>query len=362
MQQHRKQRGAHSDVAAILSEAGRPNISVAIERLRPEGSSEQDDRLDVAGLSRLVEALVALTSVDVIADNEGISRAAVLDEIGELGTWLSQSKGKGHLIFTDKVQAGQMALFESPSFEEGAEINLPVSYLPRSNNGRDIRPAINAVLTHRPTREDLERYCLRNAHAGASQTLTFEAVTTTALFARLDRLDDIGDVNSKDETFRSIVCQAYDLLEVGRRDAIRGLQHMLGVSGSYDLTDDVAHMYAKTLFRAEATEIQRALGTGNEALVAKTRARLRDRVARHSDMFAISSVADLSVAQVIAIAQEHGLSSEVDSTVDSQAREILRNLGLEQDRHQHMPDAVNAVINGTTAEYIKGMRQEMAAL
>lgn len=309
-------------------------------------------------LEVVADAVTSMQTLEYIVSTLGVEQEFALDEIASFGTWVAQSQGKGDLPMSGRDE-NQLPLFPSRD-SHGA---VGTSFQPMSLGGRDIRRAVNALATYRPGKDLIRQYQLKRAHSGASSLLTIETVGAVGFFARHGRISDLGGVNPKDPVFHQVLVQAYDLLEVGRQDALIGLVHGLGLGElPAGVTREMALSATQALFREEADLLVRAFSTGNGRLIASTQSKLVGRVTADPERFSISDICGLSEVQVLNLARGNGLAVEADQKAEAEARKLLEEVGVVGNAHNFLPDAIHAVHTDTVDEFRRDLQRELANL
>ena len=345
-------------ISDILTEAARPQISETIEMLR-KSASAPSQHLSREQLQSATAKVSNLVPLDDVVDSLSADRELAVNEIAQFGAWVAQTFGKGDVEFAPAKEQMQMTLLP----EAGDRVALHNSYAPSGFAGREIRNAVKALVTWKPTEEVVSNFLLKRAFSGATSILTMESLMAFTFFVRNGRLDDIAEVNPQDAQFHSVICAAYDLLEVGRQDALNGLQYALGLlEPPKKGTSELAIGAARVVFRDEITEIDRAASLSDKRLLPKTKERLTSRVINNPEAYTIRNISEFSETNVLAMASHHGLNIEVDQKTEMAARELLRENGIEAGQENFLPYAVRAVLSGTTDEYVESLQRERAAL
>ena len=348
---------ASTAVWNILSQSVKPSTSKGIDELRGLVLTTPN-RLSASELHLLVEKIVTLESLASVAATLGIPESAVISEITQLGTRLSQAHGAGTVTF-ELPGPTQLQLFVLPGeAPQGAPVHS--SFLP-TELGRDIKPSLSAIITHRPDNDELALYEIRRNKEGADKYVRFETCTVLGFFARVGRIDEVALVNEQDPVFHQVLLSAWDMLDIARIDAVRGLASLVGV-GDYNFPFEEAKMKAAPVFWREVSDVEKAEMLGGPADVEKTRRIIHARILANPDTFVVPSVGDLTVAHIAGICTANGIVLERDINAERAARKLLAEMGFtsrtEVDALLH--DATRAVETNTVDAFKNEVLSQMS--
>lgn len=224
------------------------------------------------------------------------------------------------------------------------DILVAEGYHPSENGGRDITGAMGAILAAQPDREMIVRYLQRTNER--EKVLSFEHVSLVWLFARLGRVDEIGEINGTSAALAHCFADAYDLLEVTRAGAMRALLELLEGDASAEVTADLV-VKVRPLLEAQAGKLEaaarHAANTGDTRLMEREIAWLKRHVETNPRGIVCSAISELSAGQVLRISEAAGLhTSGSTRTEESEIRVKLQMMGLAQDADQLVPTGVAA--------------------
>jgi hypothetical protein len=222
---------------------------------------------------------------------------------------------------------------------------------------RDVESSLTAIVALQPSNDDIKRFIQRH-YQRTPQPLSFEMLCAVWMFARLDRLSGLRNVASASSFIHNCV-QAWDTLEVARRDAMDALMTLSTTTDSAEL--HIAASKLLPLWEADARELQRLLEIGGPGSGAFERARTWITRRAAAGQLVVDSVADLSEGQVRRIALLVGLDTDVISrNEESHIRQHLVSLKLERDAEQLIPIGVIAVRAGMEEEFFHACKLRAA--
>lgn len=320
----------------MLNSCCSPVVIEAIEELRNRPSRY----LTASQLADVVTRLETNPNPQDLAEEFGVDTQDLVDMVTELGVALSHQHGAADPTQPVVESGGQLSLFGNPG------LVIPKSFKLRRNE-----PALRSVMHHRPDEQVCERFVERYWQPDP-KLLSFEVLAVVAFFARIGRLQDIGSVNEMSASFADLVVRAYDTLDIGRVDAMRGLVRVL----STDDTREMQHqlVLARVLFDPELSRLGRLLARlpnpNVEQLLETEQQKLRDRVRRSPGHWEVSDIGMLTPAQVRRIAVASGLPTDgVEESTLEQLRRRLSDLDQVGDMDILLPAALAAEANNNDA-------------
>lgn len=333
----------------VIMEAAKPFICPEIEELR--SAVKTDERIwEPSQIKELCDRICMGQSLAELSARFERSEDDVMKCVISFGSWLSAAMGAGESDLASPDSEEQLPLFSMPSESDPSVIvHDSLRPRPRRNEG-----AIKAITWHRPSLEVIKTYRIRQDNSGASDVLTGSTVTVIAEFARLGRLADVAKVNPEDVAFSSVICDGFDVLEVYRQD---GLTALLALAGFRQDPIGMANAVRKAavLFPQEAEMMNKALATGNQLLINKASGYISRRLENDSQAYSLTGPHSLSIAQVLAICAEHGLSGESDKSVSDKAKDLLGDYGLAGESYLLMKPAMAAVEAGTEDAFLRSL-------
>jgi hypothetical protein len=307
-----------------------------IETLRSELAS-RPARPTRHTMRRIVEGVRSSEAATVIGAAIGFPAERVVALVAELGTWLAQVKGKAEAPTV--VDGAQMSLFGP-----GTTLVVPEGFGRRPGLRRDVTAALAAITYHDVSDDDLARFVSRR-YRSRSEVLTILELTGVHLYARLGRLEGIVAV-STDETFRSLVVTAYDLLESSRAAAVAGVRTLIGDPDTPEMVLDAAkaaEWLAPVEFARLARTAELAITSGDDRSMRRELRFLRQRVVEDASRYNPRSVGDISEGQVRLIAVANGIDPEGPSrTEELRTRDRLKDMGFRSDLDHLVPEWVRA--------------------
>lgn len=288
--------------------------------------------------------------------------ATAADIVGELGlseALGSEAKPKGGRKKRSGMRATATGTYKGVVASQGianlglTDILVGEGFHPSENGGRDVTGAMGAILAAQPDREMIVRYLQRTNER--EKVLSFEHVSLVWLFARMGRVDEIGEVNGTSAALAHCFADAYDLLEVTRASAMSALADLLeGRVTASDAMDSIVRV--RPLLESHAGRLEaaarHAANTSDVRLFERELGWLKRTVENHPQGMVVSDISELSAGQVLRIAELSGLhTSGSTRTEESEIRAKLQMMGLAQDADQLVPTGVAANRRGLSDEF-----------
>lgn len=233
------------------------------------------------------------------------------------------------------------------------------------NRQRNVARAWATLYTHAPSDAVLTRYLARKHTVAKTVVVTYGALCAICAFARLGRAHELEAVSAQ-APFRQMVTEATRLLDVALNDAQRALDVLLAQADEdSDLDQGTivnATLQAAWLNEAQMRKIQNIAEAGTGEL---TRRRLRlelrhlgKLVTAQPQLYRVVGAGQLNQGQICRLAQSLGFKTEPDAD-DRQLivgiRTELAKRGLDADRDQLIPAAIQAAHNGELEEFLAGL-------
>ena len=354
--------------AATAAEAAKPVANAAIERLRAQcgADANEPEPFTLDHFRAIVDGLVACQPLADTAAIAGLAPGRILDAVADLGTWLTHAKGASGVTVVPPEDMTKMPLFQITP----APVGKPKRSKPTTDDiraarkrkkfpvyvvipegydkfaGRDVRQSLGAVVASRPSNSELVRFMSRK-YRKSSRELTFPMVTSLCFFAKVGRLDEIGDVNPCNPEYLSTVIAAYDLLEFARRDAMTALLSLSDTDADLDAIE-VSTAKIRTLFEADAMKLERLIASARQnekgmRLLVAERSFLAQKVSVNPSTYSLTNIGALSAGQIRRIAQAAGLEIESATRAEEAGiRTRLADMGLGADADLLVGEALRA--------------------
>lgn len=280
----------------------------------------------------------------------------VLDVVATFGTWLAHSVGRAQVTSSyaaAEEQPAQTELFPvaKPTKPRKNHVVIPEGYEPSGPHKRDVDKALCTIVAHAPDRDVIARFVARTYTTRQSH-LGYPVVAGVWGFARHGRLASI-DLVSEDIVFQTQIIEAFDILDVGREDAIAAVTKLLDAENAtpkevlkacdrafwldeqgFALLRKIADVAKKD--PAALSRLSREIGL------------LRRRVELHPERYRPSQVSDLNLAQVRRICEINGIRVEPESRAEeTEIRNTLKTLGFSVDADRLVPEALRCADSGT---------------
>lgn len=277
----------------------------------------------------------------------------VLDVLAKLGPWLAHSIGRAEATWRYAADVEQPTLFTATP-ADGAVI-IPDGYEPTGPHRRDLDKAIAAVVIHKPSEDILERFVDRT-YATRQSIMNYPLVAGVWGFAQQGRLGTL-DAVSDDLLFQTQAVDAYDLLDVGREDAIKAITRLLTAE---NLTAkkllglcDRAYWLDEAGFQSLRRAASAALGDKSRSdFMLRELATMRRRIESQHARYFPENVADLTLGQVRRISENAGIRVEPENRVEETAiRRTLKSMGFSTDLDRLLPEALRCAETGTLEEF-----------
>jgi transposase-like protein len=281
----------------------------------------------------------------------------VLDVVATFGTWLAHSVGRADVTSSYAVEEEkpvQTELFPAPRKAPKRRKNhvvIPEGYEPSGPHKRDVDKALCTIVAHRPDAEVIARFVARTYTTRQSH-LGYPVVAGVWGFARHGRLASI-DLVSEDIVFQTQVLEGFDVLDVGREDAIRALAKILDNENASpkDVLKacDRAFWLDEQAFQAlrKVAEFVKKDPSENSRLRREI-GLLRHKVAANPGRYRPSQVSDLTLGQVRRICEISGIRVEPENRAEeTEIRNTLKSMGFSVDADRLVPEALRCADSGT---------------
>lgn len=281
----------------------------------------------------------------------------VLDVVATFGTWLAHSVGRAEVTSSyaaDEEKPVQTELFPvdtAPRKRRKNHVIIPEGYEPSGPHKRDVDKALCTIVAHRPDAEVIARFVARTYTTRQSH-LGYPVVAGVWGFARHGRLASI-DLVSDDVVFQTQVLEGFDILDVGREDAIKALTKLVDAPNvtpkealkacdrafwldeqTFGLLRKVAELAKKD--PSETPRLQREIGL------------LRRKAEQNPLRFRPSQVSDLTLGQVRRICEINGIRVEPENRAEeTEIRNTLKSMGFSVDADRLVPEALRCADSGT---------------
>jgi len=280
----------------------------------------------------------------------------VLDVVATFGTWLAHSVGRADVTSSyaaDEEDPAQTELFPvvTKTKQRKNHVVIPRGYEPSGPHKRDVDKALCTIVRHAPGSEVIARfvartYTIRQSHLG------YPVVAGVWGFARHGRLASI-DLVSEDLVFQAQVVEAFDILDVGREDAVKAVEKLVNAANVTPRealkTCDRAFWLDEQTFSVlrKAAELARKDATETPRL-AREIGLLRHKAARHPARYRPAQVSDLTLGQVRRICEINGIRVEPENRAEeTEIRNTLKSLGFSVDADRLVPEALRCADSGT---------------
>lgn len=299
---------------------------------------------------------LAVTGTKMKQGSVKAGQRLVLDVVATFGTWLAHSVGRAKVTSSYAVSEEQSVHAELFPVNKPAKLRknhviIPVGYEPSGPHKRDVDKALSTIVAHAPDHEVIARFVARTYTTRQSH-LGYPVVAGVWGFARHGRLVSV-DLVSDDLVFQAQVIEAFDILDVGREDAIKAVAKLLKNENvtpkealkaydrafwldeqSFGQLRKVAELAKKN--PAETSRLSREIGL------------LRRKVALHRGRYRPSQVSDLTLGQVRRICEINGIRVEPESRAEeTEIRNTLKTLGFSVDADRLVPEALRCADSGT---------------
>jgi hypothetical protein len=300
---------------------------------------------------------LAVTGAKMKQGSVKAGQRLVLDVVATFGTWLAHSVGRADVTSSyaaseeQQVQTELFPVKPKPARKRKNHVVIPEGYEPSGPHKRDVDKALCTIVAHRPNQEVISRfvartYTVRQSHLG------YPVVAGVWGFARHGRLASI-DLVSEDLVFQAQVVEAFDILDVGREDAIKAVEKLLTAENvthkdalkacdrafwldeqSFGMLRKVAELAKKDA--SETSRLQREIGL------------LRRKVELHAGRYRPAQVSDLTLGQVRRICESNGIRVEPESRAEeTEIRNTLKTMGFAVDADRLVPEALRCADSGT---------------
>ena len=323
--------------------------------------AEQPVRPTVEQVTTIVEDLrdgetLAVTGAKMHQASARAGQRLVLDVVATFGTWLAHSVGRADVTSSYAVDAenpAQTELFPvvKTRKKRSDHVVIPEGYEPSGPHKRDVDKALCTIVKHAPGREVIARFVARTYTTRQSH-LGYPVVAGVWGFARHGRLASV-DLVSDDLVFQAQVLEAFDVLDIGREDAIKAVEKLVDTENitprealkacdrAFWLDEQGFSVLRKAaeLARKDATETSR---------LAREIGLLRHKVARHPARYRPAQVSDLTLGQVRRICEINGIRVEPENRAEeTEIRNTLKSLGFSVDADRLVPEALRCADSGT---------------
>lgn len=369
-----------------LLDAATINVSAGIEDLRKSTTDSEGSMTPTPEQLRdLRDGLLGLWSVSEILERTGFTEDTMCNAISKFGTYLAHAHGRAGILVKDEKKNGKTKKAQVHFTEDLPQLPLFLNALgmagkkrqheldktlrPTKRNPvpadwlvldgswravlakRDVKASIAAIVSARPSNSEIVRHITR-AYQETSDELTFGHVGVVWWLAHLGRLDEIGTV-ADDRGFRTAAVIAYDMIETGRRDAMRA---MIQFIGDQPLADPLGILEAmRPLWDAEVARLERlaesVTAEGNDAFE-RERGYWRRNVAVNPDLYVYGNIGDLNNGQIHRLAAAGGLDIDrEEKRAEAQIRAGLQERDLNKDADVFIQPGLRAWRAGALDEF-----------
>lgn len=360
-----------------------------IQRLRTR-SAQEPTPPTLEQLKLLRDGLVQHQPIELTARLIGITPAEAAKLVIEVGTWLRQSnrvnlpklsegelvKGDSYQLFNlprdpNRSKSGKPA--KTSKQRKGREwlATAPTGYL--SAGGRGIHRPLAAMLVVHPGDQQLERWMART-YTASLPLLTFPVVASVWRFATLGALDKLESV-SPSPRFAKVAVEAWELLELSRREALAAVDQLIGPLAQAAVTplgpdiqlklaERALHLARQASWLSEQ-DLRRVTRAAEELLVrpqaqdmlGSELRHLKQRQDRHPSVYQLGDVRQIREGQMLRICRLAGLPTEPpDSARVAELRNRIKDLGFGSDADQLTPNAVVADQVGVLEEFMAAIK------
>lgn len=347
--------------APYRSESDRDLIEALRTRVKRR-KANQPARPTVEQVGMIVDDLragetLAATGAKMGQGSVKAGQRLVLDVVATFGTWLAHSVGRAEVTSSYAVTAEksvQTELFPVAAKtvkQRKNHVVIPEGYEPSGPYKRDVDKALCTIVAHRPSREVIARFVARTYTTRQSH-LGYPVVAGVWGFARHGRLASI-DLVSDDLVFQTQTIEAFDILDVGREDAIKAIGKLIDAENvtakeaikvcdrafwldeqTFGLLRKVAELVKKN--PAETARLSREVGL------------LRRKVELHPERYRPAQVSALTLGQVRRICEINGIRVEPENRAEeTEIRNTLKTMGFAVDADRLVPEALRCADAGT---------------
>jgi len=325
-------------------------------------------RPNLERVTTIVDDLMTITPLEQTAkamdiDDDSAATNLVLDVVAAFGTWIGHSVGTTGTETTTASSLGQLPLMQLgramlDKKSQKPTVIIPEGYEPGASHGRDVTRALSLIVVTQPSREMISRFVSRTYQPRSSE-LTYPIIAGVWDFAYRGRLHRIGRV-SNDIVFHTLAVEAYDLLEVARRDAVDALVKLT------DTNTDPSELHrlcvlSRWLAPNEVSRIERAAAQPDGPInIRREQQLLAQRIGDEPLRLSPASIAELSLGQVLGISQAAGIKTEENRAVELAVRSELKSMGLSTDADRLLPEALRAASRGRLEDFWDVMRARVA--
>lgn len=351
----------------ILSKAANPSIEEGIEQMRANAASPEESPLPtVSEVASTVNGISVGMSLDEIAEMVDRDPEFLTSMIQDFSIWLNHSKGKVIFEFVPHGTFEQETLFAVPRVSDGstvAQIERPEGF-PETET---MDKALAAIIVHRPSISVINRY-MQRLTGGEDLKLGYDVLAGVHAFALAGRIAELIDVGPNSTSFQASAVEAYDTLDLARRDAVNSLSRVIEADSSGNMAELKADIVtARVLFESELNRmyqlVERASQTDSlTGLIQREQRFLALRVIADEEQYAPGNIKNLSARHVLRIAEAVGLPTERDRPTEDQARKLLQGNGLGDDVDKHLMSAVQAIRDNYVPEFLEELLKEVVAV
>jgi len=352
----------------------RPVDRIAIDELRTrvkKRTKNQPVRPTAEQVGVIVEDLVntvdlATTGAKMGQPSAKAGERLVLDVVATFGTWLSHSVGRADVTVSyasleEKPVQPELFPAATPTPRRDANhVVVPEGYEPSGPHRRDVDKALVTIVHHRPGAEVIARFVARTYTTRQSH-LGYPVVAGVWGFAQRGRLDSI-DLVSDDLVFQAQVIEAFDILDVGREDAVKALQKLLGAERPSPAVvlkacDRMFWLDEPTFSTLRRVAEFAKNDEGNLGRLDREVSLLRRRVQLHPERYFLQQVSDLTLGQVRRICESNGIRVEPENRAEeTEIRGTLKSMGFSVDADRLVPEALRCAEQGTLDDFWEIMR------
>ena len=343
----------------------------AIERLRAH-TPERVNSLSLKQITTIVAFMLKGESISEIAKRTRLSKEYIVRAIIDLGTWLGQTTRSSATLNKTLATSStsleiecewegpannrfkQLGLFSAPSLATSSKQDKDLLL------GVDFSKSVVQIMSTDPDESLLRRWLMRRYHS-VHQVLDFGVVALVHRICQLNRLVDIEQLPKRgvfNSNFARVLVEAYDLLEVTRKDAVTAVGHLTSQSTGDKFTDlEASISTASWLHQAVFNRLSVSVES-NPSEVQPLLARLARDAVSAPNTYLPANIAELNDGQVLRLAQHVGLRVDSVSKEElAQVRSWVAALDMSQDSDILVASGVLACRAGLGNLYQKSLEK-----
>ena len=343
----------------------------AIERLRAH-TPERVNSLSLKQITTIVAFMLKGESISEIAKRTRLSKEYIVRAIIDLGTWLGQttrsSATLNKTLATSSTSLEIECEWEGPANNRFKQLGLFSAPSPATSSkqdkdlllGVDFSKSVVQIMSTNPDESLLRRWLMRRYHS-VHQVLDFGVVTLVHRICQLNRLADIEQLPKRgvfNSNFARVLVEAYDLLEVTRKDAVTAVGHLTSQSTGDKFTDlETSISTASWLHQAVFNRLSVSVEL-NPSEVQPLLARLARDAVSAPNTYLPATIAELNDGQVLRLSQHVGLRVDSVSKEElAQVRSWVAALDMSQDSDILVSSGVLACRAGLGNLYQKSLEK-----